>query len=169
MVITTHRKGQFYNINLNKASSSSLHGLVESPVLAANTVTSPTIFFMVFLRPVYRTGGVCRLEVECESLPSFANIFSIYLYILYFLHVKGQLPNSFSIFSFLHLPVQVQPLTTLRYFISAARILLRSGLLNIHVSLPCKGTGTSLALHRFKFAFFLVFSCSVFETIPQML
>jgi hypothetical protein len=63
-------------------TSSSLHGLGESPILASNIVTSPSTFFLVFLCLVYQKDGICRLVVECESVPSFADVFSICLCIL---------------------------------------------------------------------------------------
>jgi hypothetical protein len=69
--------------------SPSLHGLGESHVLASNIVTSPFIFFLVFVCLVYQKDGICRLVVECESVPSFADVLSICLYILLFFHVEG--------------------------------------------------------------------------------
>jgi hypothetical protein len=81
MLMTTHRKGVVLQLESYK-SSSSLYALVESPVLAVTIVRSPTTFFLVSLRPVYQTSGIYRLEEEYESVPSFANIFFVYLYIL---------------------------------------------------------------------------------------
>jgi hypothetical protein len=64
------------------SSAWSLRGLGESPVPTSNIVTSPSTFFLVFRCLVYQKDGICRLVAECESVPSFADLYSICLYIL---------------------------------------------------------------------------------------
>jgi hypothetical protein len=77
------------------SSSSSLHGLGKTPVLACNIITSPSTFFLVFLFPIYQQDIICWLVVECESLPLFADIFSICLYILLLSHIKEEYSTHF--------------------------------------------------------------------------
>jgi hypothetical protein len=87
MVMEAHEFSNSYTQNslcLHEVSSSSIHGLGESPVPASNIVTYPFIFFLVFLCLVYQKDGICRLVVEFESVPSFTDVFSVSLYILLF-------------------------------------------------------------------------------------
>jgi hypothetical protein len=68
---------------------SSLHRVDESPIPASNIVTSPSTFFLVFLRLVYQADDIYRLEVECEFVPAFENVFPcICMYVLQSFHIK---------------------------------------------------------------------------------
>jgi hypothetical protein len=105
------------------SSSSSLHGLVESPIPASSIVVSLSIFFLVYLCLVFRMVDIYMPVVECGYVPFFADALSIYSCILLFFSLKGEMHNSFLTSSFLIWSNLVHPLTVLKYFISAAWIL----------------------------------------------
>jgi hypothetical protein len=96
-------------------SSSSLHGLGESPVPASSTVVSLSIVFLVYLCFVFRMVDIYMPVVECGCVPFFADVFYIYSCILLFFRLKGKCPTHFLYFRFLS-----DPLTVLKYFISTA-------------------------------------------------
>jgi hypothetical protein len=53
------------------------HGLDDSVTVASNIVTSSSNFFLVSLRLIYH-----KPEEECASVLPFADVFSIYFYVL---------------------------------------------------------------------------------------
>jgi hypothetical protein len=80
--------------------SSSLHGLGESPVLASSTVVS-LLVFLVYLCLVFRMVDIYMPVVECGYVLFFADVLYIFSCILLLFSLKGEMPNSFLISSFL--------------------------------------------------------------------
>jgi hypothetical protein len=78
------------------SSSSSLHGLGESPVPASNVVVSLSIF-LVYLCLVFRMVDIYVLVVECGYVPFFADVLSIYSCILLFFRLKERCPMKLNI------------------------------------------------------------------------
>jgi hypothetical protein len=70
-------------------SSSSRHGLGESPVPACSIVVSLSIVFFVYLCLVFRTVDIYMPVVECGYVPFFADVLSIYSCILLFFAERG--------------------------------------------------------------------------------
>jgi hypothetical protein len=66
------------------SSSSSLHGLGESPVPACSIVVSLSIVFLVYLCLVFRMVVIDMPVVECGYVPFFADVLSIYFCTLIF-------------------------------------------------------------------------------------
>jgi hypothetical protein len=64
------------------SSSSSLHGLGESPVPASSMVVSLSIVFLVYLCLVFRMIYSYMPVVECGYVPFFANVLSIYFLLI---------------------------------------------------------------------------------------
>jgi hypothetical protein len=82
-------------------SSSSPHGLGESRVPASSIVVSLSVVFLVYLCLVFRMVDIYMPVVECGYVPFFADLLSVYSCILLFFSLKGEIPNSFLISSFL--------------------------------------------------------------------
>jgi uncharacterized membrane protein len=74
---------------LLESSSSKLHGLGKSPVMLYVTGTSSCTFFVVFLCLVYQKDGIRKHVVGFQSVPSFADVFSICIYIVIFSYERG--------------------------------------------------------------------------------
>jgi hypothetical protein len=68
----------------HSSSSSSLHGLGESPFPASSIVVSLSIVFLVYLCLVSRMVDMYMPVVECGYVPFFADVLSIYSCILLF-------------------------------------------------------------------------------------
>jgi hypothetical protein len=83
---------------MKHSSSSSLHGLGESPV-PASSIVSLSIVFLVYLCLVFQMVEIYMPVVECGYVPFFADVLSIYSCILLFFSLKGEMPNSFLISS----------------------------------------------------------------------
>jgi hypothetical protein len=64
------------------SSSSSLHGLGESSVSASSIVVSLFIAFFTYLCLVFQMADIYMPVVECEYVPLFADVLSIYSCIL---------------------------------------------------------------------------------------
>jgi hypothetical protein len=108
------------NLITSISSSSSLHGLGESPVPASSIVVS--IFFLFYLCLVFRMVDI-YMPVECGYVPFFADVLSIYSCILLFFLLKGKCPTHFLNLRFSIWSNLVHPIAVLKYFISAAWIL----------------------------------------------
>jgi hypothetical protein len=83
------------------SSSSSLHGLGESPVPSSSIIVSLSIVFLVYLCLVFRMVDIYMPVVECGYVPFFADVFSIYSCILLFFRLKGKFPTHFLYLRFL--------------------------------------------------------------------
>jgi hypothetical protein len=77
-LVNSARRTNCVNVeNLRSSSSPPHRGLGESPVPACNVV-SQSIFFLVYLRLVFRMVDIYMLVVDCRDVPFFADVLSIY-------------------------------------------------------------------------------------------
>jgi hypothetical protein len=73
----------------SSSSSSSLHGLGESPLPASSIVLTLSISFLVYLCLVFRMVDIYMPVEQCGYVSFFADVFSIYSCVLLFFRLRG--------------------------------------------------------------------------------